>query len=93
MTWFVLPGHNARTVWLHQKCPRLGSSLVINRTALSGLVLLVIAFLFSACASTTDEATTGESSSQSSAAVPGEKMSDEGRLTPGAPGSSASVHW
>ena len=93
MMCFVLPDHNARTVWLRKKCPRLGSSFVINRTALSGLVLLVIALLFSACASTTDEATSSDSASQPAATVPGEKMGDEGAYTPGAPGSAGSVHW
>jgi len=66
---------------------------VIKQAALTGVLVLLIAFLLSACATSGDEATTGESTSQSSATVPGEKMSDEGRVTPGAPGSSASVHW
>jgi hypothetical protein len=52
---------------------------------------LAIAFLISACASH-DEAVSEGSSSQA-ASVPGERVSDEGALTPGATGSSASVHW
>jgi len=71
----------------------LASTDVTKRAGLSGILILLVAVLLSACASSGDEATTGESTSQSSAAVPGEKMSDEGRVTPGAPGSSASVHW
>jgi hypothetical protein len=65
---------------------------VRERFATRTVLVFVIALLLSACASS-DEATTGESTSQSSATVPGEKMSDEGRVTPGAAGSSASVHW
>jgi hypothetical protein len=65
---------------------------MIKRFARCALFFLAIVFLLSACASS-DEGTTGESTSQSSATVPGEKMSDEGRVTPGAAGSSANVHW
>jgi len=52
---------------------------------------LAIAFLVPACASH-DEVSSDGSGSQA-ARVPGEKVSDEGALTPGAAGSSASVHW
>lgn len=62
---------------------------MIKQAALTGVLVLLIAFLLSACATSGDEATT----SGSTATVPGEKMSDEGRVTPGAAGSSANVHW
>jgi hypothetical protein len=81
------------------RTPRVASNIsevrfvaVRERFATHTLLVFVMALLLSACASS-DEATTGESTSQSSATVPGEKMSDEGRVTPGAAGSSASVHW
>jgi predicted small secreted protein len=66
---------------------------VIKQAALTGVLLLLIALLLSACATSGEEATTTGSTSESTATVPGEKMSDEGRVTPGAAGSSASVHW
>jgi hypothetical protein len=65
---------------------------VNHRFAMCTALFLVIALLLSACASS-EEPTTSESASQSTGTVPGEKMSDEGRVTPGAGGSSASVHW
>jgi hypothetical protein len=55
-------------------------------------LFLAIAFLMSACASR-DEATTEESSSRGTAAVPGETVPGEETLAPGPPGSSASVRW
>ncbi|PYJ35224.1 MAG: hypothetical protein DME79_02665 [Verrucomicrobia bacterium] len=66
---------------------------MIKQAALTGVLLLLIALLLSACATSGEEATTSGSTSQSTATVPGEKMSDEGRVTPGAAGSSANVHW
>ena len=65
---------------------------VMKCLAICPVFLLAIAFLISACASR-DEGITGEPSSQSGATVPGEKVSDEGSVTPGAAGSSATVHW
>jgi ABC-type glycerol-3-phosphate transport system substrate-binding protein len=65
---------------------------MIKRFARCALFFLAVVFLISACASP-DEATTEQSTSQTTGTVPGEKMSDEGRVTPGAAGSSASVHW
>jgi len=65
---------------------------VIKQTALRGVLVLLIAFLLISCASTTDETLSNPSSSQSGAAVPGEKMSDDGRYAPGPMGSST-VHW
>jgi len=65
---------------------------VIKQGALTGILVLLIAFLLAACASTTDETISSPSSSQSGAAVPGEKMSDDERYAPGAMGSS-NVRW
>jgi hypothetical protein len=48
--------------------------------------------LISACASR-DEVTTEESSAQTGSTVPGERVSDQGAVTPGSPGASANVHW
>jgi len=59
------------------------------------LLLLVVASLFSACA-TSENSTGGDSGSLSATSgtpVPGEKLNDEGKFTPGGPGSSGSVHW
>jgi hypothetical protein len=68
---------------------------VSERFALRAVLFLVVASLLSACASS-DDAMSGDSVSQSATSgtpVPGEKMSDEGKFTPGAMGSSGSVHW
>jgi hypothetical protein len=65
---------------------------VIKQTALRGLLVLLIAFLLISCTSTTDETLSNPSSSQSGAAVPGEKMSGDERYAPGPMGSS-SVRW
>jgi hypothetical protein len=65
---------------------------VIKKAALIGVLVSLIAFLLIACTSTTDETISSPSSSQSAAAVPGEKMSDDGRYAPGPMGSS-NVRW
>jgi hypothetical protein len=65
---------------------------VIKQTALTGVLVLLIAFLLISCTSTTDETLSNPSSSQSGAAVPGEKMSGDERYAPGPMGSS-SVRW
>jgi starvation-inducible outer membrane lipoprotein len=57
---------------------------VIKQVAATGILVLLIAFLLAACASITEE----PSSSESGAAVPGEKMSDDQRYAPGPMGSS-----
>jgi len=59
--------------------------------AIFGALFLAIA-LISACASR-DEVTTEESSAQTGSTVPGERVSNEGAVTPGAAGTSANVHW
>jgi hypothetical protein len=63
---------------------------VIKQAALTGVLVLLIAFWLIAC--TTNETISSPSSSQSAAAVPGEKMSDDGRYAPGPMGSS-NVRW
>jgi hypothetical protein len=64
----------------------------MKRLAIFGALFLAIAFLISACASR-DEVTTEESSAQTGSTVPGERVSNEGAVTPGAAGTSANVHW
>jgi hypothetical protein len=66
--------------------------LVIKKAALTGVLVLLIAFLVGACTSVTNDTLSGPSSSESGAAVPGEKMSDEERYAPGPMGSS-NVRW
>jgi hypothetical protein len=65
---------------------------VIKQAALIGVLVLMIMLLLLACTATTDETLSSPSASQSGAAVPGEKMSDDERYAPGAMGSS-SVRW
>jgi hypothetical protein len=65
---------------------------VIKHAAPTSVLVLLIAFLLVACTSTTDETISSPSSSQSGAAVPGEKMSDDERYAPGPMGSS-NVRW
>jgi hypothetical protein len=65
---------------------------VIKQVALTGVLVLLIAFLLAACTSMTSETISDPSSSQSGAAVPGEKMSDDQRYAPG-PMGSGNVRW
>jgi hypothetical protein len=65
---------------------------VIKQGALTGILVLLIALLLSACATSGDEATSSQSDPQSTGTVPGEKISDE-RFAPGAPGSAGNVRW
>jgi len=65
---------------------------VIKQAALTGFLALLIVFLIAACAAPNDETLSSPSSSQSTAPVPGEKMSDDERYAPGPMGSS-SVRW
>jgi predicted small secreted protein len=65
---------------------------VIKQAALRGVLVLLIAFLLAACTSQTGETLSDPSSSQSGAAVPGEKMSGEDRYAPG-PMGSGNVKW
>jgi type IV pilus biogenesis protein CpaD/CtpE len=67
-------------------------ALVMKQLAISTVLFLAIAFLISACASS-DEVTTEQSSAQTGSTVPGERVSDQGAVTPGAPGAGANVHW
>ena len=69
-----------------------------ERFALRAVLLLMVASLLSACA-TSEDSMSGDSVSQSATSsasgtpVPGEKLNDEGKFTPGGPGASGSVHW
>jgi len=63
---------------------------VIKQAALTGVLVLQIAFLLGAC--TSGETLSDPSSTQSGAAVPGEKMSDDERFAPG-PMGSGNVHF
>jgi hypothetical protein len=65
---------------------------VIKQAVLTGVLVLLIAFLLISCTSTSDETLSNPTASQAGAAVPGEKMSDEGRYSPG-PMGSTNVHW
>ena len=65
---------------------------MIKQVALKGILLLLIASLLAGCTSMTNETISDPSSSQSGAAVPGEKMSDDQRYGPG-PMGSGNVHW
>ena len=66
--------------------PHIGFASVIKQAALTGVLVLLIAFLLGAC--TSGETLSDPSSSQSGAAVPGEKMPDDERYAPGPMGSS-----
>jgi hypothetical protein len=61
---------------------------VIKQTALIGVLVLFIALLLIGCTSTSNDTLSEPSASQSGAAVPGEKMSDDERYAPGPMGSS-----
>jgi hypothetical protein len=78
--------------WLHRRCPAHRFGSVIKRVALTAFLVLLIAFLLAACTSPTDETISSPSSSQSAAAVPGEKLPDDQRYAPGPMGSS-NVRW
>jgi hypothetical protein len=65
---------------------------VIKRLILPAASVLAIVFLISACASPS-EVMTEVPGSSSRAAVPGEKLDDEGNFAPGPAGSSAGVRW
>ncbi len=67
-------------------------TLVMKRLAIFGALFLAIAFLISACVSR-DEITTEEPSAQTGSTVPGERVSDQGAVTPGVAGAGANVHW
>jgi hypothetical protein len=66
-----------------------------ERFALCAVLFLVVASLLSACASSGDSMSSDSDSSSAASGtpVPGEKMSDDGRFTPGGPGASGNVHW
>jgi len=72
--------------WLHQMGRAHRFRSVIKQVATTGVLVLLIAFLLGAC--TSGETLSDPSSSQSGAAVPGEKMPDDERYAPGPMGSS-----
>jgi hypothetical protein len=65
----------------------------------AGIVLGLVVFCFTGCASTAGrqeimvERPDASSEGANSSPVPGEHIPDDGRVTPGATGSNASVHW
>ena len=65
---------------------------MIKQVALTGVLVLLIASLLAGCTSMSNETISDPSSSQSGAAVPGEKMSDDQRYAPG-PMGSGNVKW
>jgi hypothetical protein len=78
--------------WLQQMGRAHRFRSVIKQVATTGVLVLLIAFLLPACTSSTGETFSEPSSSQSGAAVPGEKMSGEERYAPG-PMGSGNVKW
>jgi len=64
---------------------------VIKQIPTTGVLVLLIAFFLGACTSVTNDTLSGPSSSQSGAAVPGEKASDDERYAPGPAGGN--VRW
>jgi len=65
---------------------------VIQQVATTGVLVLLIASLLAGCTSMTSETLSDPSATQSGAAVPGEKMSDDQRYAPG-PMGSGNVRW
>lgn len=69
---------------------------MMKKLAAQSVLLVVFIFLFAGCASSPrQEIMTEQSdaSSQGAGTVPGEKVSDDRGLTPGATGPNASVRW
>src|SRR6266478_4769624 len=69
---------------------------MMKKLAAQSVLLVVFIFLFTSCASSPRQEVMAEqpdASSQGAGAVPGEKVSDDGGLTPGATGPNASVRW
>jgi hypothetical protein len=68
---------------------------MIKLGALTGVLVLLISFLLIACASDTEETLFSKprlsENSSTSPDVPGEKMGDDGRVSPGL--GSTNVHW
>ena len=85
-------GYSSEHGWLHRRRLQIRSVSVIKQAALTGVVVSLVAFLLSACMSSTEDTVASPSASQSTAAVPGEKMPDDDRYAPGPMGSS-SVRW
>ena len=69
---------------------------MMKKLAGQSVLLAVFIFLFAGCASSPRQeimTQQPDASSQGAGAVPGEKVSDDGGLTPGATGPNASVRW
>ena len=67
-----------------------------KKLAAQSVLFVLFIFFFTGCASTPRQEIMTEQpdpSAQGAGAVPGEKVSDDGRVTPGATGSNATVHW
>lgn len=65
---------------------------MIKQAALTGILVLLIAFLFAACAPTNDTISSPASASDFGSSVPGEKLPDDQRYGPG-PMGSGNVRW
>jgi hypothetical protein len=77
------------------KYPQRYVRRVKKRFAVRSILFLLVPLLLSACA-TSQDSMSSDSVSQSAASgtpVPGEKLNDEGKFTPGGPGASGTVHW
>jgi hypothetical protein len=92
MHYVLFVGYSSEHVWLHRRRLQIRSASVIKQAALTGVVFSLVGILLSACTSSTEGTTASSSASQSTAAVPGEKMPDDDRYAPGPMGSS-SVRW
>jgi hypothetical protein len=90
-----LVGSNHRkaywTAELASNLPVIRFVPVMKRFVLPAVSFLAIAFLIFACASPSEVMT--EQPSSRSAPVPGERLPDEGSVTPGSGGSSAKIGW
>jgi hypothetical protein len=66
---------------------------VIKQAALTGVVVLLISYLLSACTSDTEETLLSKPSisENTAAAVPGEKTGDDDRVSQGI--GSTNLHW
>lgn len=65
---------------------------MVKQVGLTDILVVLMPFLLVSCASPTNDTLSGPSASQSAASVPGEKMSDDSRYSPGAMG-AGNVRW
>jgi len=69
---------------------------MMKKLAGQSVLLVVFIFFFTGCASSPRQeimTQQPDASSQGAGVVPGEKVSDDGGVTPGATGPNASVRW